>query len=149
MITIAGLRREFGSRRLFEGVDLRVGARDRIAIVGPNGSGKTTLFEMIAGLQEPDAGRIDVVKGAVIGYLAQETDALRGRSVLEEVVAAGAAMDLAGHRLAVLQAELEEMPDGDERRRLLDEYARLHEQFDSLGGWSLETQAKQILAGLG
>jgi ATP-binding cassette subfamily F protein 3 len=149
VITIAGLRREFGSRRLFEGADLRVGARDRIAIVGPNGSGKTTLFEMIAGLQEPDAGRIDVVKGAVIGYLAQETDALRGRSVLDEVVAAGAAMDHAGHRLAVLQAELEDTPDGDERRRLLDEYARLHERFDSLGGWSLETQAKQILAGLG
>ena len=149
MITIAGLRREFGSRRLFEGADLRVGARDRIAIVGPNGSGKTTLFEMIAGLQEPDAGRIDIVKGAVIGYLAQETDALRGRSVLEEVVAAGAAMDHAGHRLAVLEAELEETRDGDERRRLLDEYARLHERFDSLGGWSLETQAKQILAGLG
>ena len=149
MITIAGLRREFGSRRLFEGADLRVGARDRIAIVGPNGSGKTTLFEMIAGLQDSDSGRIDIVKGAVLGYLPQETDALRGRSVLEEVVAAGAAMDHAGHRLAVLEAELEDTPDGDERRRLLEDYARLHERFDTLGGWSLETQAKQILAGLG
>src|SRR2546428_9899361 len=106
MITVTGLRREFGTRTLFNGADLRVGTRDRIAVVGPNGSGKTTLFEMIAGLQEPDGGRIDVVSGAVLGYLPQETDALRGRSVLDEVIAAGAAMDHAGHRLAVLQAEL-------------------------------------------
>ena len=149
MITISGLERSFGTRRLLAGADLRVGARDRIAIVGPNGSGKTTLFEMIAGLQEPDGGRIDIVRGAVLGYLAQETDALRGRSVLEEVVGAGAAMDHAGHRIAVLQAELDAETDDHERRRLLEELARLHERFDTLGGWSLETQAKQILAGLG
>jgi ATP-binding cassette subfamily F protein 3 len=149
MITVTGLRRAFGARALFDGADLRVGARDRIAVVGPNGSGKTTLFEMIAGLQEPDAGRIDVVKGAVLGYLAQETDALRGRTILEEVVAAGAAMEHAGHRLAVLEAEMESVSDAEEKRRLLEEYARVHERFDSLGGWSLETQAKQILAGLG
>ncbi|MGH2794890.1 MAG: ABC-F family ATP-binding cassette domain-containing protein [Actinomycetota bacterium] len=149
MITVTGLERSFGARRLFAGADLRVGARDRIAVVGPNGSGKTTLFEMIVGLQEPDGGRVDVVRGAVLGYLAQETDALRGRSVLEEVVGAGAAMDHAGHRLAVLQAELDTETDERERGKLLDEYARLHERFDTLGGWSLETEAKQILAGLG
>jgi ATP-binding cassette subfamily F protein 3 len=146
MITISGLGKHFGARNLFSGADLRVGARDRIAIVGPNGSGKTTLFEMIVGRQQADAGEINVVKGAVFGYLAQETDALRGRSVLEEVTKAGAAYEHAGHRLAVLEAELAEAP-GD--AGLLDEYARLHERFDSMGGWSLETQATQILAGLG
>ena len=149
MITITGLERSFGARRLFAGADLRVGARDRLAIVGPNGSGKTTLFEMIAGFQEPDGGRIDIVKGAVLGYLAQETDALRGRPILEEVVSAGAAMDQAGHRIAVLQAEIDAETDQRQRAALLSEYARLHERFDAMGGWTLETQAKQILAGLG
>ncbi|HVL32760.1 MAG TPA: ATP-binding cassette domain-containing protein, partial [Actinomycetota bacterium] len=52
MITISGLRKSFGARELFRGADLRIGARDRLALVGPNGSGKTTLFEMIAGNQE-------------------------------------------------------------------------------------------------
>jgi ATP-binding cassette subfamily F protein 3 len=146
MITISGLGKHFGARDLFRGADLRVGARDRIAIVGPNGSGKTTLFEMITGKQQADAGSISVVRGAVMGYLAQETDALRGRTVLEEVTKAGAAYEHAGHRLAVLEEELAADP-GD--HGLLDEYARLHERFDSMGGWSLETQATQILAGLG
>ena len=146
MITISGLGKHFGARDLFRGADLRVGARDRIAIVGPNGSGKTTLFEMIVGRQQPDTGSINITKNAVFGYLAQETDALRGRTVLEEVTKAGAAYEHAGHRLAVLEAELAVDP---QNKDLLDEYARLHERFDSLGGWSLETQATQILAGLG
>jgi ATP-binding cassette subfamily F protein 3 len=149
MINVSSLRRAFGERALFDDAELRVGARDHVAVVGPNGSGKTTLFEMIAGLQEPDGGRIETTNGAVLGYLAQETDALRGRSVLEEVIAAGPAMEQAGHRLQVLERELEETPDGDERTRLLAEYAHLTERFDALGGWSLETQAKIILAGLG
>ncbi len=56
MISITGLDQGFGVRRLFRGAELRIGARDRLALVGPNGSGKTTLFEMIVGLQDPDAG---------------------------------------------------------------------------------------------
>src|SRR5439155_26152998 len=146
MITITGLGKHFGARDLFRGADLRVGARDRIAIVGSNGSGKTTLFEMIVGNQQPDAGSITKNKDAVIGYLAQETDALRGRSVLDEVTTAGAAYEHAGHRLKLLEEELADDPRNSD---LLDEYARLHERFDSMGGWSLETQATQILAGLG
>src|SRR2546423_8289195 len=138
MITISGLGKHFGARDLFRDADLRVGARDRIAIVGPNGSGKTTLFEMITGKQQPDAGSINIVRGAVMGYLAQETDALRGRAVLEEVTKAGAAYEHAGHRLAVLEEELASNP-GD--HGLLDEYARLHERVDSMGGWALGTQA--------
>jgi ATP-binding cassette subfamily F protein 3 len=148
MIVVSGLRREFGARVLFDDAELRVGARDRVALVGPNGSGKTTLFEMIAGMQEPDGGRIDVARGAVLGYLAQETDAMRGRSVLAEVVSAGGAMQQAGHRMEILAAELETLEPGEECTKLLEEYARLTEHFDTLGGWSLESQAKQILAGL-
>jgi ATP-binding cassette subfamily F protein 3 len=62
MISISGLDKGFGARRLFRAADLRIGARDRLALVGPNGSGKTTLFEMIVGMQEPDAGYIAVTR---------------------------------------------------------------------------------------
>src|SRR5512135_3673115 len=146
MITISNLGKHFGARALFADTNLRVGARDRIAIVGPNGSGKTTLFEMIVGRQQPDAGTITITKDAVLGYLPQETDALRGRSVLQEVITAGAAYEHAGHLLAIIEHELQTDP---QNHQLLDEYARLHERFDEMGGWSLETQATQILAGLG
>ena len=146
MIDVQGIHKAFGDRVLFRDASMRVGARDRLALVGPNGSGKTTLVEMIAGLQEPDGGGVLVPKEAVVGYLPQETDALRGRSVLEEVLSAGRAMTQAGHRLEILQRELEEAgPD----ERLLAEYAHLQERFETLGGYSLEAEAAKICAGLG
>jgi len=148
MITITGLDKSFGAQRLFRAAELRVGARDRLALVGPNGSGKTTLFEMIMGAQEPDAGTIAVTRGATLGYLPQTTDELRGRAVIEEVVGAAPAMTEAGHRLAVLTEELAESSAG-ERDALLAEYARLQERFETLGGYSAEARAREICAGLG
>ncbi|HEX9696403.1 MAG TPA: ABC-F family ATP-binding cassette domain-containing protein [Actinomycetota bacterium] len=148
MISISGLTKTFGARTLFRDAELRVGARDRVAIVGPNGSGKTTLFEMIAGNADIDAGRIDMTRSAVLGYLKQETDALRGRTILQEVLSAGGAMSEAGHRLEVLTNEIAES-DGAERDALLAEYATLQHRFETLGGYTLEVDAKRILAGLG
>ena len=151
MISVSGLWKGFGSRDLFAGADLRVGGRDRIALVGLNGTGKTTLFEMLASEQHPDRGEISVARDVVIGYLRQETDALRGRPLLEEVLTVGSEVTEAGHRLAVLEHEIAELGDGDdrERERLVVEYGRLQDRFATLGGYSLEVEAKQILGGLG
>ena len=149
MLTVTDLRRSFGARDLFSGAQLQVFARDRIAIVGPNGSGKTTLFEMIAGEQQPDGGEIRLIRDAVVGYLRQETDELRGRTLLDEVMSTGSHVADAGHRLAVLEAEMAELPPGPERDRTVAEYGRLQDRYASLGGYSLEHEAKRILGGLG
>ena len=149
MLTIDHLDKAFGGRALFEDASLHVYARDRIAVVGPNGSGKTTLFDMIAGEQESDAGEIRLLRGAVVGYLHQETDALRGRPLLEEVVSSGSHVAQVGHRLALLEEEMAELEPGPERSRVVAEYGRLQDRFTSLGGYSLEHEAKRILGGLG
>src|SRR4051794_36344901 len=125
MITISGLKRSFGTRDLFRDVSLFLGARDRVALVGLNGTGKTTLLEMIAGIQEPDDGEITIASGVVVGYLPQETDALRGRRLLDEVLSVGSEVTEAGHRLQVLEREMEST-EGAERDRLVHEYGRLH-----------------------
>ena len=148
MITISGLRKSFGVRDLFRDASLMVGARDRVALVGLNGTGKTTLLEMIAGLQESDGGEITIASGVVVGYLPQETDALRGRPLLDEVLSVGSEVTEAGHRLQVLEREME-AAEGAERDRLVSEYGRLHDRFSALGGYSLEFEARRILAGLG
>lgn len=149
MITITGLSKAFGARDLFKDADLQVGARDRIAIVGPNGIGKTTLFEMIAGNVSADAGEIRIAAAVVVGYLKQEVDLRPARSLLDEVLSVGSEVTAASHRMEVLQTEIAENDPGPERDRLVAEYGHLQDRFSALGGYSIESEAKRILAGLG
>ena len=148
MISVSGLWKSFGSRDLFAGADLRVGARDRIALVGLNGTGKTTLFNMLVGEQQPDRGQITIPKDVVLGFLRQETDPLRGRPLIDEMLSVGSEVTQAGHRLAVLEREMAEA-EPDEREALVAEYGRLQDRFAMLGGYSIEAEAKRILGGLG
>ena len=148
MLTLNRIRKAYGGRVLFDGASLHVGARERVALVGPNGAGKTTLFEMLAGRLSPDDGDVLVQKGVVIGYLPQEINELKGRTILQEVLSVSAAVNGIEHRMTVLQAEMAEAAD-DELEALLSEYGELQHRFEALGGYNVETQARAILSGLG
>ena len=148
ILTVSGLNKSFGARDLFADADMQIRARDRVALVGPNGSGKTTLVEILIGLQQPDAGDVSIASDVVLGYLPQETDDLRGRSLLEEVLSVGAQVTDAGHRMKLLEQEMAEAPAGPERDRLVREYGAMQDRFTTLGGYSIEAEAKKILAGL-
>ncbi|MEP6784380.1 MAG: ATP-binding cassette domain-containing protein [Sphingomonadales bacterium] len=77
-----------GSGWLFRGLDLFVGPRDRLALIGRNGAGKTTLFRLLAGLIEADEGRRTVVPGSRIVLLEQEPD-LTGFATLRDYATSG------------------------------------------------------------
>jgi ATP-binding cassette, subfamily F, member 3 len=149
LIAISNLWKAFGQQDLFKGADLRVVPGDRLALVGPNGAGKTTLFEMLAGAVAPDRGEIRLAKDLTIGYLRQETDALRGRSLLEEVVSGATEAAEVGHRLRMLETELAGAEPGGAHDGLLAEYGELEARFSHLGGYTLESEAKRVLGGLG
>lgn len=146
MLSISGLLKSFGARDLFRGADLFVGARDRIALVGLNGTGKTTLLEIIVGDQDADGGEVNLPSDVVVGYLPQETDALRGRSVLEEMLKSSSEVSDTEHRLKILERDME-AASGAERDKLVAEYGRLHDRFTNLGGYSIEFEARRILHG--
>src|SRR4051812_18330420 len=86
MITLRNVSKSFGHQILFEDVSLQINAGDRFALVGPNGAGKSTLFKLIMGQEPPDEGEVAMRQDITFGYLPQETPALAGHSVLEEVV---------------------------------------------------------------
>ena len=71
-----GLTKTFGSLEVFNGVDLSIDRGSRVVVLGRNGGGKTTLLRLLAGVQTPDAGRVERGHGLKIGYLAQDNDTL-------------------------------------------------------------------------
>ncbi|HUK57297.1 MAG TPA: ABC-F family ATP-binding cassette domain-containing protein [Nitrospiria bacterium] len=148
MISIQQISKRFGGRVLFKDASLRIGIDDRVALVGPNGAGKTTLIEMIAGRVSPDSGTIAINKKAVIGYLTQELEAHRGKTVLEEVLSGGADVSSIEHHLRLLEEEIATAsPEAAEE--LLRHYGELQSKYEHLGGYSLEARAREILFGLG
>ncbi len=149
LVTLTGIAKSHGAQHLFDTVGLQISAGRRIAIVGPNGAGKTTLLEIMTGEQEADAGTVTRGKDLAIGYLRQEIAQAQGRSVLAEVLAGAGAVSGIERRMRHIEAEMAEETAPDEMAELMDEYGRLQHRFEQLGGWSLETEARRILAGLG
>ncbi len=149
IIALDTVTKTVGERVLFADVSMRVTAGQRWALVGPNGAGKTTLLEIISGMQTPDEGAVRLVKGASIGYLRQEAIEMHGRTVLEETLSAAKEVLSLEQRLADLQELIASADNDAERDRFLEEWGHASERFEHAGGYSLETEARTILTGLG
>jgi ATP-binding cassette subfamily F protein 3 len=149
MISILNIKKQFGARVLFSEATLQINGQDKIALVGPNGAGKTTFLEIIAGKIGVDAGEVVIAKKAQIGYLPQDLEPLRDRNVLEEAMSGSEELNQITASLHKVENEMHAatLPSEQERLGLL--YANLHAQFDTLGGYTLESEAQKILAGLG
>lgn len=148
IVSIDSLTKTFGERVLFRDACLRVGVRDRVALVGPNGAGKTTLLDIIAGKQDADGGGVSFAKDAVVGYLEQEAIEMGGRTVLAEALTAAEHVTSMQHRIHLLEEELTEADHAD-HDKLLAEYGKLRDRFESLGGYTVESEARAVLGGLG
>ena len=149
IISLDKVTKTFGDRVLFAEASLKVSARGRLALLGPNGAGKTTLLEIIAGEQTPDSGTVALAKGAVVGYLKQEAIEMAGRTVLDEALTAAEHVTSLEHRLKMLEDDISTVEEGVEQERLLAEYGRLREHFEHLGGYTIESDARAVLTGLG
>src|SRR4051812_48904559 len=92
--SLRSIVKTFGGRRVLDGLDLEVGARGRVGLVGANGAGKSTILRLLAGLDEPDAGTLTVRRGATVAYLPQmvEGDARSGIETVRAAVPAAAAL---------------------------------------------------------
>ncbi len=140
MLTVTKLKKSFGSKRLFWNAGFSVGSGQRVALVGPNGSGKSTLLKMLAGLEPMDRGELQLGKGALVGYLAQETVAEGSRSTLE-YLREFAGLGPIEERMRALERHLE-----SEREQL--EYEALRETYEKLGGYRFAEKSAGILTGL-
>ena len=149
MIAFANINKQYGKQLLFVEASFQLNPGEKVGLVGPNGAGKTTIFRMIMGEEAPDEGDVTVPKKLTIGYFRQDVEEMSGRSVLDEAIAgSGRAGDL-HHELEELQHAMGDPARADDMDKILARFGEVQEEYDHLGGYALESQAREVLHGLG
>ncbi len=149
MISFSRVNKQYGRQLLFVDASFQLNPGEKVGLVGPNGSGKTTLFRMIVGEEVADDGEVSVPKKLTIGYFRQDVEEMAGRSVLDEaILGSGRAGDL-HHELEKLQNAMSDPAQADDMDRILARFGEVQEEYDHLGGYALEAQAREVLLGLG
>src|SRR6059036_4075423 len=148
MIQVEAIAKTYAGQPILRDLSWRIPDRERIGLVGPNGAGKTTLCRLLAGVEEPDEGRIVRPREATVGYLPQEAAGRPEGSVLAEVLAGFADVWQVEREMEEVAARLAAAA-GVESVALTVRYGDLQHRFEALGGYRLETEAKAILSGLG
>jgi ATP-binding cassette subfamily F protein 3 len=151
LISLNNISLSFGSRTLFEDVNLRIAGKDRVAFVGSNGAGKSTLLKIIAGIQQQDSGSVAVSKHTTVGYLQQEAEFFEGKTLYDEVCSAADDLNRIQDEITDTENELKNISDtnSEEYFDLLNELSELQERFLLLDGFRLKSKIEKILTGLG
>lgn len=151
MLNIHNLSVSFGGTYLFEEVTFRLGAGDRVGLVGKNGAGKSTMLKMLAGDFKPDSGTIATEKEVKIGFLRQDIDFVKGRTVLEEAYMAFEEIKRAEFRIDEINHQLVTRTDYESKEYsdLIEELSDVTHHYEVLGGYNYVGDTEKILLGLG
>lgn len=151
MISIEGLKVEFGVKPLFSDASFVINDRDRIALVGKNGAGKSTLLKIICGKQQPTSGVVAIPNDTTIGYLPQVMKLTDDTTVREETRKAFANNTQMKERIDRMERELNERSDyeSEEYMALVERFTQEHERYLVMGGEGYEAEIERTLTGLG
>ena len=150
LISLVGVRKDFGIRTLFDNLSLHVEPGDRLGLIGPNGAGKSTLLRVLAGQEPVGAGERRIQPQARVVLVSQEPQLDPERTVLEQVFAAsGEKMALLARYTAVSDALAHAPGGGAHQQSLLAELGQLNARMDQTQAWALEQQVREVLERLG
>ena len=151
MLNIHNLSVSFGGTDLFEEVTFRLGAGDRVGLVGKNGAGKSTMLKILSGEVAPDSGVIATEKEVKIGFLKQDIDFVKGRTVLEEAYQAFEDIKRAEFKIDEINHQLATRTDyeSESYSKLIEDLSDYTHHFEILGGYDYIGNTEKILLGLG
>ena len=149
MIAFSNVNKQYGKQILFVDASFQLNPGEKVGLVGPNGAGKTTIFRMITGEETPDDGEVTVPRKLTIGYFRQDVEEMSGRSVLDEAIAGSGRVGDLHHELEELQHAMADPGRANDMDKILVRFGEVQEEYDHLGGYALESQAREVLHGLG
>jgi ATP-binding cassette subfamily F protein 3 len=146
MLTIQDLSFHYGSRTLYDEASLQIKPKQRIGLIGQNGTGKTTLLKIINGELLPDGGTISKSNDCTIGFLNQDLLSYdSGESILNVAMQAFT-------REIKIQEEINQVIhqlENEYDEKLVEKLTKLQEEFEALGGYTMQSKTEEILEGLG
>jgi len=148
MIRLDSITRQNGHQLLFIEASAALQKGEKVGLVGPNGAGKTTLFRMITGQEPPDEGQVLVERGVTIGFFSQDVGEMSGRSAVAEVMDGAGAVSEVAAELHSLELAMADPDRADEMDAIIERFGEVQARFDDLGGYALESRAREVLAGL-
>lgn len=151
MISVEGLKVEFGVKPLFHDVSFVVNERDRIALVGKNGAGKSTMLKILCGIQTPTDGVVAIPNDTTVGYLPQVMKLSDDTTVKEETRKAFSGNTAMEAKLKKMQQEMADRTDyeSESYAQLVERFTQEHERYMMLGGENYEAEIERTLTGLG
>jgi ATP-binding cassette subfamily F protein 3 len=151
MINLSNIYVQYGDRILLNKINLVIGEKDKIGLVGRNGAGKSTLLKIIAGELSPHEGSIARPSASTLGYLHQDMEIPLGKTVLEETLTAFEEVRDLEERLHKINEEMSHRTDyeTDSYYKLLEDFSYVNDRFHYLGGDSMQADAERVLKGLG
>ncbi len=148
MIRLDSITRQNGHQLLFIEASAALQKGEKVGLVGPNGAGKTTLFRMITGQEQPDEGQVLVERGVTIGFFSQDVGEMSGRSAVAEVMDGAGDVSVVAAELHALELAMADPDRADEMEAIIERFGEVQARFDDLGGYALESRAREVLAGL-
>lgn len=151
MISINNVTVSFGGFTLLDDINFHITDKDKIGLVGKNGAGKSTLLKLILGYDTPSQGNIMVPSSLKLGYLPQQMEHPKDKSVIQEALTAFDELNQYHKELDKLNSDIASREDYDSKEyaNLLVRLNTLTDRIAILEQEPVESQAEKILIGLG
>ena len=148
ILSVQNVSKSFGTDEILKNVSFHIEDHEKAAVVGINGAGKSTLLKIIVGELTPDTGEVITAKGKSLGYLAQHQDLEGDRTIEEELLSVKSDVIAMEQKIRAMEEQMHHV-EGAELEKLLEDYNRMHHQFELEGGYSYRSEVYGVLNGLG
>ncbi len=149
MLSLEDVCKYYGNRAVFDHVGWSMPDDARVGLVGLNGAGKSTLLKMLAGIIEPDSGRVSRPQRTRVGYLAQDSPEIGGRPLIDETLSALSEIGAANERRLELEHILTQESSGPRHDAALSELGEVLSELELHDFYTAESRAESVLFGLG